>query len=92
MAAPVIRGSIPAGPLSFSPGEAKQVRIDAYDPDNGPPVSFQFSVQDSSGNSTPLSITAQVADSLSYSAGPAPSGWSVSQSAADPALFTITAP
>lgn len=92
MASPIIRGTIPAGPFTFAPGETKQVRIDAYDPDNGPPVSFQFSVADTAGNKVPLSISAQVADSLTFSASPAPSGWSVAQDAADPALFRITAP
>lgn len=92
MAAPVITGTTPAGPLTFAPGEVKAIRVNAFDPDNGPPVSQVFNVQDAGGATTPITVTLQVQDSLSYSAGPAPSGWSVAQDANDPALFRITAP
>lgn len=92
MAAPIIDGTDPASPLVFAPGETKAVRVLAHDPDSGPPVSQSFTVSDSQGNTTPLTVTVQVEDDLSYSADAPPSGWAVVQDAGDEAVFHITAP
>jgi hypothetical protein len=92
VAAPVINSISPAGPLVFAPGETKQVRIDASDPDNGPPVSQRFVVSDTQGNQTPILLSLQVQDQLTFSADPAPAGWVVTQDANDKALFYIKAP
>lgn len=92
MAAPVITGTTPASPLVFAPGETKAVRILAYDPDNGPAVAQVFKVADATGNVTPITVSLQVQDSLVYSADPAPAGWTITQSATDPAVFNVKAP
>lgn len=92
MAAPIVSGTTPPGPILFSPGQTKQVRINATDPDNGPAVTQRFVVKDAAGNQTPLAVTVQIQDQLTYSADPAPTGWTVTQVAGDPSLFNITAP
>jgi hypothetical protein len=92
MAAPIITGTVPASPLVFSPGETKQIRILASDPDNGPAVSQRFVVSDLAGNQTPITVTLQVQDTLTYSADAAPTGWVITQSPTDPAVFSVKAP
>lgn len=92
MAAPVIDGINPPSPISFAPGETKAIQVLAHDPDNGAPVSQRLSVADSQGNSTPVLVTLQVADLLTYLADPAPAGWTVVQDASDPSIFHVTAP
>lgn len=92
MAAPIITGTSPASPIVFAPGETKSVRVLASDPDNGPAVSQRFVVSDQAGNQTPVVVTLQVQDTLTYAADPAPAGWTVTQNPTDPAVFTIKAP
>jgi hypothetical protein len=92
MTAPIITGTDPASPLIFAPGQTRVLRVLASDPDSGPPVSTRLVVADAAGNQTPVTVTLQVQEALTYSADPAPTGWTIVQSVADPASFAITAP
>jgi hypothetical protein len=91
MAAPIIDGTVPGSPITFAPGETKTIQIIAHDPDTGPAVSQRFVVGDLQGNSTPVTVTLQVQDQLTYTADPAPTGWTITQQA-DPTKFTVRAP
>lgn len=93
MADPQITGTTPAGPIVFLPGETKDVRVDATDPDlTAAPVTQRFRVTDAAGNPAVFDVTLQLTDELTYSADPPPSGWACAQDQADPTLFHITAP
>ena len=92
MAAPVISGTTPAGPLVFVPGETKTLRVNATDADIGPAQNLKFHAVDEQGNIADVTVQVQVADHISYSFDPPPAGWIVTQDATDRALFTIKAP
>lgn len=92
MGAPVISSPASGSSVIFRPGETKDFRVIAADPDNGPPVTATFKVSDSQGNITPVSVTLQVQDTLTYSADPAPTGWTITQDSGDLALFHVKAP
>lgn len=91
MAAPIISGTDPASPVTFSPGETIPIRILASDPDVAS-ESLTFKVTDSAGNPASVTVTLNVEDDLTYSADPAPTGWTVVQDAADETVFNVTAP
>lgn len=92
MAAPIIDGTNPASPLTFTPGQTRQIQVLAHDPDSGPPVSQVFKVADSSGAETAFTVTLQEQDALNYSFDPPPSGWTITPIAGTPGLFSVKAP
>ena len=92
MAAPIIDGVTPASPIVFTPGQTRQVQVLAHDPDAGPPVSQVFKVQDSTGNETPITVTLQEQDPLTYSFDAPPTGWTITPVGGTPGLFSVKAP
>ena len=90
MAAPIIDSVSPGTSIVFSPGQTINVTINAHDPDSGAPVSQVFNVADSTGNVTPVTVTLQVQDALTFSAGAPPAGWTVSKIGNN--VFAVKAP
>ena len=91
MANPIIDSPTPGTSLIFAPGETKTIQIVAHDPDTGPPVSQVFKVTDSTGNVSPIAVTLQEQDTLTYSADPPPAGWTITQQV-DLTKFSVKAP
>lgn len=90
MAAPQIT-SIDA-PSTVAPGETFDVKVNASDPDSQS-ARVQTQVTDSQGNTATLDATISIQDPLTYAlSDPDAVGWTITQDAADPSLFHVTAP